>query len=421
MTNTFYNPSGNPGNHADGLSAVVRAEFASIGVAFDILPQITTTGAFATVFNQQGNYTFTLPAAPGTLAMLSDVAGEASARAIGDTTEAAARTAADALLAPKNAPVFTTSATLSYTLPTLDNSDEAVSSHWVANFLAASGFAPAGTSPVVTVAARTGNVILTHADLTDWTTALVASATPLLRGYISGLQLSNDAVSPTFLLDIAAGTCTDSTNTTTITLGAFTKSIGGAWTAGSGNNGMGVGLVATGSTWYHVYAAIINGVADIFFDTTFPPINSPAGTTARRRIGSFKLGPAVHILVFNQTGDRFDWFGPVLEFNGLVAVTTAVTVTLAGVPPGVPVEAIITGTGSDAVAPSALYLSSLAQADLAPAVTVALTARCSTGVANSYAILVVTDTSARIRRRSDSTTQTITALTNGWIDRRGRG
>lgn len=41
-----------------------------------MMPRITTTGLFDTVFNQLGNYTFTLPSAPGTLATTANVATE---------------------------------------------------------------------------------------------------------------------------------------------------------------------------------------------------------------------------------------------------------------------------------------------------------------------------------------------------------
>lgn len=68
------------------MSALIRGEFLLIQTAFDHMPSIETTGVFTTTFNQQGNYTFTLPSTPGTLAMLSDVATE-TARA--QTAEAA--------------------------------------------------------------------------------------------------------------------------------------------------------------------------------------------------------------------------------------------------------------------------------------------------------------------------------------------
>jgi hypothetical protein len=76
MANPFYNVSGNPATGAEGLSTLMRGEFLSIQAAFDSMPRITTTGLFDTVFNQLGSYTFTLPAAPGMLALTTDVAAE---------------------------------------------------------------------------------------------------------------------------------------------------------------------------------------------------------------------------------------------------------------------------------------------------------------------------------------------------------
>lgn len=86
----------------------MRGEFLSVQAAFDMMPRFSTTGLFDTIFAQQGSYTFTLPAAPGTLATLDDVAAvvasadtvvaavaaEATARAEAEAAEAAARTVA---------------------------------------------------------------------------------------------------------------------------------------------------------------------------------------------------------------------------------------------------------------------------------------------------------------------------------------
>jgi hypothetical protein len=426
----------------------MRTEFAAIGVAFDMMPQISTTGVFSTIFNQQANVTLTLPGLPGTLAMLSDVATETAARTSADTANATAiatetgrataaenaNAAAIALRAPLASPTFTGTVTVP-TPGTVDHSTKAVNSGWVSDFLAASGFAPTGASPVVSVAGRTGAVNLTHADLTDWVATLapyaltsalapyapIVSIPPLLRGFLGGLGLSIDGVSPLLVLDIAAGTCTDSTNTTTITLGAFTKSIGGVWTAGSGNNGMGVGVVATALTWYHVFAAIVAGVPDVFFDAGPNAANRPASTTAFRRIGSFKLDAATHIQPFIQTADRFDRIFPNPEFSGASATTAAVTMTLGSTPPGVVTHVLLTGSGSESVTGTDLYLSALAQADVVPGPTTALTMRCPLNTTNSFFAMVPTNTSQQIRRRSSSVSQTLNILTNGYIDTRGRG
>ena len=91
-----YVPSGNPATGAEGLSALMRAEFLAIGTAFTLLPRITTTGNFDTIFAQVGSFTFTLPGVAGTLATTADIA-----------TETARATAAEALLAPKASPALT--------------------------------------------------------------------------------------------------------------------------------------------------------------------------------------------------------------------------------------------------------------------------------------------------------------------------
>lgn len=78
------------------------------------MPRITTTGVFDTVFNQLGNFTFTLPSAPGTIATTANIATETTrataaeaTNATAITAEATRATAAEALLAPKASPTFT--------------------------------------------------------------------------------------------------------------------------------------------------------------------------------------------------------------------------------------------------------------------------------------------------------------------------
>jgi hypothetical protein len=51
---------------------------------------------------------------------------------------------------------------------------------------------------------------------------------------------------------------------------------------------MGPGITVATQTWYHIFAAIINGQPDYFFDTTFTPSHAPPNTTAWRRVMSFK-------------------------------------------------------------------------------------------------------------------------------------
>ena len=109
MTNAFYNPTGNPTTGSEGSSALIRAEFAAIGTAFNLVPQIQTIGNYTTIFAQLGNYTFTLPSAAGTIALISDVTSSVTSAVAAETARAEA---AEALKAPLASPALTGSATL---------------------------------------------------------------------------------------------------------------------------------------------------------------------------------------------------------------------------------------------------------------------------------------------------------------------
>jgi hypothetical protein len=90
MANPFYTPSGNPATGAPGLSLLMRTEFAAISAAFDMMPSFETTGLYTTTFNQQGTFTFTLPAQPGILALTSDVAAETARATAAEVVNATA-------------------------------------------------------------------------------------------------------------------------------------------------------------------------------------------------------------------------------------------------------------------------------------------------------------------------------------------
>jgi hypothetical protein len=72
---------------------------------------------------------------------------------------------------------------------------------------------------------------------------------PLIRGYITGLTLSNNGTDATNDIDIAAGAAVDSTNVEWLDLtSALTKRLDAAWAVGSGNGGLDTGSVATYDT-----------------------------------------------------------------------------------------------------------------------------------------------------------------------------
>ena len=248
------------------------------------------------------------------------------------------------------------------------------------------------------------------------------------RNYIAGYTLSNDAGSPNTVLDIAAGSAADSTNTQNINLGsAYTKSTAGLWAAGTGANGMGVGLTIANSTWYHVFAIINAGNPDVYFDTSVTAANKPVGTTYFRRIGSFLTDGSAHIISFTQNGSYFAWGTAVLDVNDTNPGTSAVLKTLASVPTGVNVFARLNIKPTFASTGSAvLFVSDPATSDQAPSNTAAplgtngATSAPAGAVPGGYQE-VLTSTSAQIRYRlsASGASDVVRMATLGWIDSRG--
>lgn len=243
----------------------------------------------------------------------------------------------------------------------------------------------------------------------------VAKVQALPRNYISGLVLSNDGSSPNTVIDVAAGVCTDSTNAVGISLAAFTKSTGGAWAAGSGSNGMGSGLTIAVSTWYHVFAIINNGAADIYFDTSVTAANKPTNTTAFRRIMSFKTaGGSTNILPFNQFGDQVLWGIAVSEVSSTSVGTGPNTVTMNGSPPGVQTIVMLSGDMTHATPGNSISVYSSQGAPM-----VVQLCQVST-LLNGFTVQVRVDASQTIRTAASASSTTLHLNNFGWTDFRGR-
>lgn len=164
---------------------------------------------------------------------------------------------------------------------------------------------------------------------TQWVPAAPSpsSAPTITRNAVAGFIHSHPG--GTQSLAIGAGQCSDSTNVVAISGGAFTKTLA-AFAAGSGNGGMGTGLTVAATTWYFPFAAIINGVFDIFFDTTPVPTHIPTGTTAYRRLRPIKTDGSSNIIAHTAKGDLVQW---VTTINEPAQVSNFYT--LGGVPPGI--------------------------------------------------------------------------------------
>jgi hypothetical protein len=299
-----------------------------------------------------------------------------------------------------------------------------------------SGNVVLATSPTLTTAALGSSTATTQAQADNSTkvatTAYVDRAAPILRSYIAGLALSNDGTTPNSVLDIAAGMAADSGNSVYISIGAFTKSTAGAWTSGSGNNGMGNGLTVAASTWYHVILANNGGTPDIYFDTSATGANRPAGIsdTKVRRIGSFLTDGSAHILSFVQDGDTFYWGTLPTDVAVTNLASTSGTLFTLSTPLGVKTRPLLRISAS--TTNGAVTIQSPDETDVAlPAsATTPTNADTSPGWYFAYNTNPAgditglhTNTSSQIRARATNATggsQKLTIFTRGYVDDRER-
>lgn len=357
----------------------------------------------------------------------------------GDFTTSGAYPLTFTLTGPTNITLPTSGSFLSNSLP---NTDIFVgNSGGVATGVAMTGDCTISNAGLLTCTQINGKTVSLAGTLTttggtltfslagNTTLTVPASGTLLtvVPNYLTGLTLSNDGTSPNTVLDTAAGTASDSTNAQMFSIGAFTKTTGGAWVAGSGNAGMGNGLTIAATTWYHVCLAYNGGTPDEWFDTSAVCANKPTGVSGSlyRRIGSFETDSSSHIVVFVQSGDDFYRGTPFLEYTGTPGATTATTLTLGGVPPGVITHVILSGTIQDGTNQNAIvYLSALSQTDTSPGTSALDAITSGTASAATFSafagVQVLTNTSQSIRKRVNTTTCAITVATNGYVDTRGK-
>lgn len=154
--------------------------------------------------------------------------------------------------------------------------------------------------------------------------------------YPWGMITSNDGATGTTVIDVSPGMRASGTafNVAVAFTSTFKKSISGSYVAGTGHNGMGQGLTATASTWYHIFVGLDSGTTpDMYFDSSFTAANAPAGFTNAVRIGSILLDASVHILAYNQIGNVWWWTVPISNVNNQ-AVSGVDQNFTASTPPG---------------------------------------------------------------------------------------
>jgi hypothetical protein len=253
---------------------------------------------------------------------------------------------------------------------------------------------------VSTFNGRAGVVVPTGADYSAFT-----------RGYIAGLTLSYYSAGT---LLIAAGVANDSASAIIMSLGAFSKTTAGAWTAGSDTPGMGNGLTIANNTWYHVFLIINAGSADVYFDTSLTAANAPSSTTAYRRIGSFLTNGSAQIIEFVQNGDEFLWFTPPGDVN--TSISTAPVLFNLSVPPGVVVNALFF---CQMLNSSGAWQGFIFSPATAGTPGLGALSNVANAPASGY-FNIRTDTSRRILTAASVAATGIVIYTAGWIDSRGR-
>ncbi len=272
------------------------------------------------------------------------------------------------------------------------------------------------------------------------TSAFVTAAVTnvFARSHLAGLGMSTAGASTT--MSIAAGQAADTTNTALMALTAIDKTTA-AWVVGNAQGGKAETGAAANNTFYHWYVIRRpdTGVVDVCFSTSATGLTagsyvSGGGNVANaytqyRRIGSIKTNGSAQWTSFVQDGDMFELVTLVADISsGTAPGTAAITRTLASVPTGINVIALLqfllmnTGTGAATLG----YLSDLATTDSTPSISVADTGVAFGGAAGASSQvstkMVRTNTSAQIRARVSFSDGTVSYLINtlGWIDSRGR-
>jgi hypothetical protein len=118
--------------------------------------------------------------------------------------------------------------------------------------------------------------------------------------HIAGLTYSNNGSDATNDLDIAAGSCRDSTNAVDMVLGAtLTKQSDVVWAVGSGNGGLDTGAVGNSDYYIWLIKRSDTGVVDALYSLSSTAPTMPTSYDYKRLIGWFKRTGGATIVAFH--------------------------------------------------------------------------------------------------------------------------
>jgi hypothetical protein len=256
--------------------------------------------------------------------------------------------------------------------------------------------------------------------LTNGTTVTAAGlVTPAERGALGGLITSRNGGTPNTQIDISAGYAMDEVAQAGYITSSGVLTINAATT---GANGLDSGSLAN-STVYHVFViGKTDGTVAGFMSTSLTP-TLPTGYTLRRRIGSVRTDSSAHFLAYVQLGDEFLLAAGIAD-EAALGVTNSATLLALSVPTGIQVNALFNGEMiSDTAATLGLFTSpdQTSTAANTPAGNFQLDVAVALG-ADAAQLNIRTNTSGQVRFISSiaSPHSTLSIVTQGWVDTRGR-
>lgn len=250
-----------------------------------------------------------------------------------------------------------------------------------------------------------------HAQIASYTLA-----PPTTPGYGYGCTLSRSAATT-----VGITACTTADDTTSVIIPstvAYTKTLG-AWTVGTGNGCLDTGaLGATKFIYLYQIQRSDTAVVDYLCTITFGTPTLPTGYDRKRFIGAVPMDGAGNILAFTQINNQVILSASVLELNNVfVNATTAVSLTLNGVPSGYKVLGQFRATMFNGGGVNNIRYSSFDEADVTAANGYATIASTTASVNGAAQFNLMTNTASAIRYRILLATGTNHTLTTaGWID-----
>ncbi|MCW0014920.1 hypothetical protein [Rhizobium sp. BT-226] len=245
----------------------------------------------------------------------------------------------------------------------------------------------------------------------------------ILRGYLFGGEISNNATDAVNDLDVAAGvTASDDTTPVLMVWTSVTRQLDVAY--GTGSGGRFDSAIADG-TW-HIFACSNGSNTIIGFSQSLNPTaapNYPAGYSKYRRIGS-RVRMAGSLRRVIQRGDKHILYDPVVQNSGSpIAVTTSgALIALSGVPTGIEVDVKLEASFTSGTVTSGALITSPLMNDPTPGAS--FPGGVNVGhiqVSSQFAASELTkrtNTSGQIRHRGAGAGSLYLAL-HEWSDDRG--